>query len=62
MIEKENENIIDAIEDRLNQLEKEKDLIEKMYGINEDLINDLTNSTIKNTNKNIFATKGNKTK
>lgn len=37
-------NIIDAIEERLKQLEKEKDEIENLYGINEDVIKEFTNS------------------
>jgi hypothetical protein len=40
----ESENIIDVIEQRLRQLELEKDQIEKIYGINEDLIKEYTTS------------------
>jgi len=36
----ENENILNEIEQRLNMLEKEKNEMENLYGIDEDIIND----------------------
>jgi hypothetical protein len=50
MQDKNNDNIIDEIEERLKQLEKEKEQIEKMYGFNENILEDL-NFTIKNNTK-----------
>jgi hypothetical protein len=37
-------NIIDEIEERLKQLEKEKDEIENMYGIDENILKEYTNT------------------
>ena len=52
MADNDSENIIDAIEERLKQLELEKDNIEKMYGINEDLIKEYSNNSTNNINFN----------
>lgn len=49
--ESENTNIIDVIEERLRQLELEKDQIEKTYGINEDLIKEYSGSSSNNISK-----------
>ncbi len=45
-------NIIDEIELRLQELEKEKDQIEDLYGINEDVLNEYTNNKIINKANN----------
>jgi hypothetical protein len=59
MADNDCENIIDAIEERLKQLEQEKDNIEKMYGINEDLIKEYSNHS---TNNNNFNNQNNKSR
>jgi hypothetical protein len=52
-----NENIIQAIEDRLKILEKEKDQIETMYGIDYNLINNFQESKKKIQQQNINSFK-----